>query len=65
MSPIRSRAVWLRAWRVAGNITGFTIGEKWLEVLKEIAPRLTQVVVLVDSAKMSPGFVENEGQMQC
>ena len=36
-----------------GNITGFTaydssIGEKWLEVLKKIAPRLTQVLVLVD-----------------
>ena len=35
------------------NITGFTaydssIGEKWLEVLKKIAPRLTQVLVLVD-----------------
>ena len=40
--------------RPGGNITGFTayessIGEKWLEVLKEIAPRLTQVAVLVDS----------------
>jgi putative ABC transport system substrate-binding protein len=39
--------------RPGGNITGFTayessIGEKWLEVLKEIAPRLTQVAVLVD-----------------
>ena len=35
------------------NITGFTaynssISEKWLEVLKKIAPRLTQVLVLVD-----------------
>ena len=39
--------------RPGGNITGFTayessIGEKWLEVLKEVAPRLTQVAVLVD-----------------
>ena len=36
-----------------GNVTGFTshessIGGKWLEVLKEIAPRVTQVLVLVD-----------------
>jgi putative ABC transport system substrate-binding protein len=35
------------------NLTGFTshessIGAKWLEVLKEIAPRVTQVLVLVD-----------------
>jgi putative ABC transport system substrate-binding protein len=41
--------------RPAGNVTGFTayaqssMGEKWLELLKEIAPRLTQVLVLVDS----------------
>jgi putative tryptophan/tyrosine transport system substrate-binding protein len=40
--------------RPAGNITGFTayaqpsMGEKWLELLKEITPRLTQVLVLVD-----------------
>ena len=40
--------------RPAGNITGLTayaqssLGEKWLELLKEIAPRLTQVLVLVD-----------------
>ena len=39
--------------RPDSNITGFTaydssIGEKWLEVLKKIAPRLTQVLVLVD-----------------
>ena len=40
--------------RPAGNITGFTayaqssLGEKWLELLKEIVPRLTQVLVLVD-----------------
>ena len=39
--------------RPGGNITGFTayessIGEKWLEVLKEFAPRLTEVAVLVD-----------------
>ena len=36
-----------------GNLTGFTshessIGGKWLEVLKEIAPQVTQVLVLVD-----------------
>jgi putative tryptophan/tyrosine transport system substrate-binding protein len=39
--------------RPDGNITGFTaydssIGGKWLEMLKDIAPRLTQVLVLVD-----------------
>jgi putative ABC transport system substrate-binding protein len=39
--------------RPDNNITGFTaydssISEKWLEVLKKIAPRLTQVLVLVD-----------------
>jgi len=37
--------------RPGGNITGFThfehsIGEKWLQLLKEIAPRLNKVVVL-------------------
>lgn len=35
------------------NVTGFTshessIGGKWLEVLKEIAPRVTEVMVLID-----------------
>jgi putative ABC transport system substrate-binding protein len=39
--------------RPAGNITGFTpfeydIGGKWLELLKEMAPRLTQVALLGD-----------------
>jgi putative ABC transport system substrate-binding protein len=39
--------------RPDNNITGFTaydssIGEKWLEALKKIAPRLTQVLVLAD-----------------
>ena len=37
----------------AGNITGFTafdyeIGEKWLEILKEIAPKLARVGVIRD-----------------
>ena len=36
-----------------GNLTGFTshessIGGKWLEILKEIAPRVDEVMVLVD-----------------
>ena len=36
-----------------GNVTGFTAGEssfggKWVELLKEIAPRVNQVLVLVD-----------------
>jgi putative tryptophan/tyrosine transport system substrate-binding protein len=39
--------------RPGGNITGFTSGEfergeKWLELLKEIAPRVAQVTVVLD-----------------
>ena len=39
--------------RPGGNITGFTlqeygIGAKWLELLKEVSPRLTRVAVLRD-----------------
>ena len=41
--------------RPGGNATGFTsfgydIGGKWLELLKEIAPRVTRVAVLRDFA---------------
>jgi putative ABC transport system substrate-binding protein len=41
--------------RPGGNITGFIVfeyalGGKWLELLKEIAPRVTRVAVLRDSA---------------
>src|SRR5262245_45376492 len=41
--------------RPGGNATGFTsfehgLGAKWLELLKEIAPRLTRAAVLRDSA---------------
>jgi putative tryptophan/tyrosine transport system substrate-binding protein len=41
--------------RPGGNITGFTlyefgIGAKWLELLKEIAPRVTRAAVLRDPA---------------
>ena len=41
--------------RPGGNATGFTIYEysisgKWLELLKEVAPRVTRVAVLRDSA---------------
>ena len=41
--------------RPGGNATGFTvyeysIGGKWLELLKEVAPRVTRVAVLRDSA---------------
>jgi putative tryptophan/tyrosine transport system substrate-binding protein len=47
--------------RPGGNITGITnfedaIGSKWLELLKEIGPRLSQVVVL-----SYPGMVAHEG----
>ena len=46
--------------RPGGNITGFTlfeyaIGGKWLELLKEIAPRVTRVAVLRDAALASGG----------
>jgi putative ABC transport system substrate-binding protein len=41
--------------RPGGNVTGFTgyeygIGAKWLELLKEIAPRVTRVAVIRDAA---------------
>src|SRR5215471_8051903 len=41
--------------RPGGNATGFTIFEygmsgKWLELLKEVAPRVTRAAVLRDSA---------------
>jgi len=41
--------------RPSGNVTGFTVfeyalGGKWLELLKEIAPRTARVAVLRDSA---------------
>src|SRR5262249_25441363 len=49
--------------RPGGNATGFTsvefsIGGKWLELLKEIAPRLTRVAVLRDPSvpPRSPAF---------
>jgi putative ABC transport system substrate-binding protein len=46
--------------RPGGNITGFTLFEygisaKWLELLKEIAPRVTRVAVLRDPALASGG----------
>jgi putative ABC transport system substrate-binding protein len=47
--------------RPGGNITGFavfeySIGGKWLELLKEISPRMTRVAVLRDRAvALGPG----------
>jgi putative ABC transport system substrate-binding protein len=46
--------------RPGGNITGFTLFEfgvsgKWLELLKEVAPRVTRVGVLRDPALASGG----------
>ena len=47
--------------RPGGNVTGFTLMEygmsgKWLELLKEIAPRVTRVAVLCDpSLAIGPG----------
>jgi putative ABC transport system substrate-binding protein len=48
--------------RPGGNATGFTlfeysIGGKWLEILKEIAPRVTRAAVLRD-ASIAPGLGE-------
>ena len=53
--------------RPGGNTTGFTvfefgIGGKWLELLKEIAPRVTRAAVLRDSA--SPGGGGQLGAIQ-
>src|SRR5260221_9398386 len=44
--------------RPGGNITGFTSGEferseKWLELLKEIAPRVSQVAVILGAENAS------------
>ncbi len=44
--------------RPGGNATGFTsfaydIGGKWLELLKEIAPRVTRLAVIRDSATIA------------
>jgi putative ABC transport system substrate-binding protein len=44
-----------------GNVTGFTayessIGGKWLELLKEVSPGITQVLVLVDATNPSWRF---------
>ena len=49
--------------RPGGNITGFTAFEygmsaKWLELLKEIAPRVTRVAVVRD-----PGITAGIGQL--
>ena len=46
--------------RPSGNSTGFTpfeysIGGKWLELLKEIAPSVTRVAVVRDAAQVSGG----------
>jgi putative ABC transport system substrate-binding protein len=48
--------------RPGGNVTGFTSSEfgqsaKWLELLKEIAPRVTRAAVLLYRAVASPGPV--------
>src|ERR1700704_5597070 len=45
----------LRLARPGGNATGFmnfeySISEKWLELLKEMAPRMTRVALLRDAA---------------
>src|SRR5262249_15025970 len=55
--PIRLGPASSKAWRGrAANVTGFTpflefgISAKWLELLKEIAPRVTRVAVIRDPA---------------
>ena len=56
LSSTRSAPVSSRTWQQpGGNATGFTVYEysmsgKWLELLKEIAPRVTRVAVLRDPA---------------
>jgi putative tryptophan/tyrosine transport system substrate-binding protein len=52
-SPIRSAPVWSKGWHPGGNTTGFSIFEysisgKWLELLKEIAPRVRRAAVIRD-----------------
>src|SRR5215467_11723760 len=53
-SRIRSGPAWSKAWaHPGGNTTGFTIFEygmsgKWLELLKEIAPRVRRAAVIRD-----------------
>jgi putative tryptophan/tyrosine transport system substrate-binding protein len=53
-SPIRSAPAMSTAWH-GGNVTGFVLYEfglsnKWLELLKEVAPRVTRVAVIRDSS---------------
>ena len=53
--------------RPGGNITGFTpfdygLSPKWLELLKEIAPRVTRVAVLRDPG--NPGSIGQLGAIQ-
>jgi putative ABC transport system substrate-binding protein len=52
--------------RPGGNITGFsqlepTVGAKWLQILKEVAPRVTHVAVMyrLESSPISPLFFES------
>ena len=45
--------------RPGGHITGFinfefSIGTKWLETLKQIAPRVTRVALIYKPAKVAP-----------
>ena len=55
MSSIRSAAGYVESLtRPGGNATGFTLFEytlsgKWLELLKEIAPRVTRAAILRDT----------------
>ena len=58
ITSTRSAPVSSRAWQAGGNATGFTRYEysmsgKWLELLKEIAPRVTRAAVLRDPALAS------------
>src|SRR5262249_55753258 len=48
----------ITAWAAGGNITGFitmepTIAGKWLELLKEIAPRVARVALLFNPATVT------------
>jgi putative tryptophan/tyrosine transport system substrate-binding protein len=61
VSPTRLPLVLSRAWP-GGNATGFTVYEysisgKWLELLKEVAPRVTRAAVLRELG-IAPGLAQ-------
>jgi len=65
--PIRSAAAWSRVFpQPGGNVTGFTIMEptlpgKWLELLKEIAPRVNRAAFLFNPAVAPYAAIRRHG----